>query len=145
MADLIDILPDFDLSPWRHLTYSLEKKNVLTAELISLDPVEIARKCPLPLKEVRRFAAAVTEALKADLGHRSMPPSPYPQFQYDGSEPLRKRARRARSEKPLNEVRYVRTLDPRIDECLGGGFPTGSICEVVGERYVTLTFCYNDY
>lgn len=140
MADLIDVLPDFDSSPWRHLTYSLEKKSILTAELISLDPIEIARKCPLPLKEVRRMAAAVTEALKAELGRQCMPPPPRPQVRENRGEPSAKRARLETTKTPHKEVNYVKTLDRRIDECLGGGFPAGHICEIVGERYTTI-FC----
>lgn len=144
MADLIEVLPKFDLVPWRHLTYSLEKKNVLTAELISLDPIEIARRCPLPLGEVRRMVAAVLEALKTDLGYRLTPPLP-PSLKGHG-EPVRKKPRLESKElqpedvRPQpqvlrsEELRYVKTLDPRIDECLGGGFPAGSICEIVGER-----------
>lgn len=134
MADLIDVLPNYDLSPWRHLTYSLEKKGISTAELISLDPVEIARKCPLPLKEVRRMAAAVTDALKADLGRQSMPPPARPQGQSDAGERPAKRSKLGPVESPSKELQYVKTLDPRIDECLGGGFPAGSVCEIVGER-----------
>ncbi|KAK5949752.1 DNA repair protein rhp57 [Knufia fluminis] len=139
MADLIEILPNFDLQPWRHLTYSLEKKNILTAELVSLDPIEIARKCPLPLKEVRRMAAAVTEALRADAGYRCMPPPPRPQDKGDSEEPPRKRVRLEDPKPSIKDLQYVKTLDARIDEALGGGFPAGSICEIVGESAVGKT------
>jgi len=139
MADLIDVLPSYDLSPWRHLTYSLEKKGISTAELISLDPVETARKCPLPLKEVRRMAAAVTEALKAELARQSMPPPARPQGQNDAGERPAKKLKLEHTESPPKAPQYVKTLDPRIDECLGGGFPAGSVCEIVGERYIVLS------
>lgn len=130
MADLREVLPGLDLKPWRHLTYSLEKKNVTTAELISLDPIEIARKCPLPLKEVGRMAAAVTRALQVDLGLLGKV-SPA-RTQVDGEEPPRKKVKL--EAKPIHEVEYVKILDQRIDDALGGGFPTGSISEIVGER-----------
>lgn len=132
MADLREVLPQFDLQPWRHLTYSLEKKNVLTAELISQDPVEIARRCPLPLKEVKRLIAVVNAALQADLtpvtiGHRST-------SEDEANGPLKKKLWREQETVVKKEMTFVRTLDANIDQCLGGGFPTGSITEIVGER-----------
>lgn len=133
MADLTEVLPHFDLEPWKHLTYSLGKRNILTAELIAIDPVEIVKRCPLPLKEVRRMATAVTDALRADLGFVSMPPPSRPQV--NGEESRNKKAIFG----PTAEARaaqYVKTLDSTIDECLRGGLPTGRITEIVGERYV---------
>lgn len=136
MADLIDVLPNFDLAQWRHLTYSLEKKNISTAELIALDPVEIARKCPLPLTEVRRLAAAVLQALKADLAVKSDSVKQSAKQRPSQNSPPRKKACLESQNQPLT-ARHppcVKTLDPRIDQWLGGGFPVGSICEIVGER-----------
>lgn len=140
MADLIDVLPNFDLAQWRHLTYSLEKKNVSTAELIALDPVEIARKCPLPLTEVRRLAAAVLQALKVDLAVKNDSVNPSANQKTGKNSPPRKKARTEPRDQPLTArpLLYVKTLDPRIDQWLGGGFPVGSICEIVGERLVVL-------
>lgn len=132
MADLIDVLPNFDLKPWRHLTFSLEKKGILTSELITLEPVEVAKKCPLPLKELRRLIAAVIEALQADMGYPSARKS-LETVEGDGNgERARKRQRRDESSRP--NPQYVKTLDPSIDAVLGGGFPTGRITEIVGER-----------
>lgn len=132
MADLKDVLPHFDIQPWRHLTYSLEKKNVLTAELISQDAVEIARRCPLPLKEVKRLIAAVNAALQADLTSATI--GPRSASEDDASEPFRKKPRAERPRGLKKKMTFVRTLDASIDQCLGGGFPTGSISEIVGER-----------
>lgn len=132
MADLKDVLPRFDIQPWRHLTYSLEKKNILTAELISQDAVEIARRCPLPLKEVKRLIAAVNAALQADLSLTTA--APQSASQNEISEPLKKRLRIEQPRPLEKQMTFVRTLDADIDQCLGGGFPTGSICEIVGER-----------
>lgn len=127
MADLIDVLPKFDLKPWRHLIFSLEKKGILTAELVTLEPVEIVKKCPLPLKELRRFVATVVEALQADIGYP-------PKVQAADQHTDRPRKRQRREETSDISPRYVKTLDPSIDAVLGGGFPTGRITEIVGER-----------
>lgn len=131
MADLTEVLPNFDLEPWKHLTFSLEKRNVLTAELISLDPTEIVKRCPLPLKEVERMTAAVTCALKADLGFLSMQPPPERQVEVE--RPLKDTGQPGHP-LPQKRAQFVKTLDSAIDHCLGGGFPTGKITEIVGER-----------
>lgn len=132
MADLTDVLPDFDTQPWRHLTYSLEKKNILTAELISQDPLDIARKCPLPLKEVKRMAAAVNVALQADVHRRN--PRLRSTSRDESQEPVRKKQRTEETPDATEDMQFAKTLDINIDQCLGGGFPTGNVCEIVGER-----------
>lgn len=132
MADLKDILPSFDLQPWRHLTFSLEKKNVLTVELITQDAVEIARKCPLPPREVKRFATAVIVALQKDVLGALMVSQSSPQK--EDKEPPRKKLRVEQREPVEEELCFVKTLDENIDYCLGGGFPTGHVSEIVGER-----------
>ena len=38
------------------------------------------------------------------------------------------------------EWNTISTLDDGIDAILGGGLPTGYLCEVTGERYVFHTF-----
>lgn len=132
MADLREVLPSFDLQPWRHLTFSLEKKNVYTAELITQDSVEIARKCPLPPREVKRFATAVIAALQQDVLGTVLISQTSPQK--EDEQPPRKKLRFDQAESGKKEVRFVKTLDANIDHCLGGGFPTGNVCEIVGER-----------
>ena len=132
MADLTDVLPNFDQKPWKHLFFSLEKKGILTAELVALDPIEIAKRCPLPLKEVRRLTAAIIQALKADLAFASISAPPRRPSEEGGPPPKKVCTyERTLPPRPL----FVRTLDPAIDECLGGGFAAGSITEIVGERY----------
>ena len=132
MADLIDVLPKFDLKPWRHLTFSLEKKGILTAELIALEPIEIVKKCPLPLKELRRFIAVVVEAVQADIGYPQIRNSS--KVRADDEDDGRPRKRQRCEELPKTSTGCVKTLDPSIDAVLGGGFPTGRITEIVGER-----------
>lgn len=135
MADLKDVLPNFDTQPWRHLTYSLEKKNVLTAELIAQDPVDIARRCPLPLREVKRFVEALNAAIRTEIIPISR--TSQTKLQEKDGEPARKKARTKHTTEHTDRkqrMTFVKTLDDNIDRCLGGGFPTGHICEIVGER-----------
>lgn len=119
MTDLSDVLPNFDLNPWRHLLFSLEKKGITVLELISDDHMQIARKCPLPPKEVARMAKAVLQALHARVGYSSSAIS---------------QQHSLRSISDLQTTSYVSTTDSVLDECLGGGFPTGHVTEIVGER-----------
>lgn len=132
MADLKDVAPSFDLQPWRHLTYSLEKKEVSTAELITQDPLTIARRCPLPPREVKRLATAVITALQQDVLAAVV--ATRPSIDKDDESPVRKKPRLEQTESAERDLLFVKTLDDNIDYCLGGGFPTGNVCEIVGER-----------
>lgn len=132
MADLKDIIPTFDLQPWRHLTYSLQKRNVSTAELVSQHPVDIARKCPLPLREVKRLVAVVIAALRQDVASNRLTQLSAPQS--EDTEPPKKKLRVEHTDSFEATSLFVKTLDRNIDHCLGGGFPTRSVCEIVGER-----------
>lgn len=67
MSDLLDTLPDFNVKPYSHLLHSLEKNDITVTDLLTLDPIEIARKCPLPLLDLRRLVSDVIEALQKDL------------------------------------------------------------------------------
>ena len=134
MSDLSEVLPNFDLKPWKHMTFSLEKKGITTAELISRDVKLLAKTIPLPLREVERMATAITKALHEDLGFNTMPPPPVPRR--DGAEPPRKRQRTApkQSKAQDKKVQFITTLDTNIDQLLGGGIPAGFLTEIVGER-----------
>ena len=134
MSDLLDTLPDFDVRPYSHLLHSLEKNDVTVTDLVTLDPVEIARKCPLPLLDVRRLVSDVIEALQKDL-------KMLPSKQSTSSELLAPTSDDKPSSNGVQLKRYgqnlthVKTLDPAVDNLLGGGFPTGYVTEISGERY----------
>ncbi len=133
MSDLLDTLPDFDVKSYSHLLHSLEKNDVTTTDLVTLDPVEIARKCPLPLLDVRRLASDVIEALQKDL-------KMMPMKQSTSGELLAPSSDDKPSSNSLSlqlrgqDMAFVKTLDPALDEQLGGGFPVGYVTEIVGER-----------
>lgn len=128
MCDLSTV-PRLDLRPYSHLIHSLQKNDYTVADLLSLEPSEIARKCPLPLLDVRRLVAEVIRCLQIDAGMSS-------ERQSTSSELLASTTATTPEQASLSEVGYVKTLDPRIDEVLGGGFATGYISEIAGERYV---------
>lgn len=130
MADLHETLPDFDVKPFFRLMHSLKKNEITVADLISLDPAEIARKCPLPLLDVRQLVAAVIQHTQRDL-------SMLPAERSTSSELIASTTDTRINSHPLpakNQAMFIKTLDPEIDELLGGGFPCGYVTEVVGER-----------
>ena len=133
MSDLSETLPDFDLGPYQHLLHSLQKNEITVADLISLEPVEIARKCPLPLLDVRRLASSVIEHLQRDLhmiAHETSTSSELLASTSGHKDAGIDVGSLARTEDPT----FISTGDPRLDDVLGGGLPTGYITEVVGER-----------
>lgn len=122
MTDLSEVLPDFDLQPYRHLTHSLEKNHVSLSELISLDPIEIAKRCPLPLGDLRAMIQDIIKALQEDLGVK------------DATKSTGSGAWFKNKEDGASQTVTVKTLDAKIDACLGGGILPGYLTEIVGER-----------
>ena len=115
LHDLLGVLPNY-----KPLIHSLEQSGLTVADIVSLEPAEIARKGLWPLLDISRFASEVIRWLQADLNMLS------------SSGPAASMHAVGRSQQP--EVGFVRTLDPDIDAVLGGGFATGYMSEVVGER-----------
>jgi hypothetical protein len=138
MSDLAQVLPDFDVGPYSHLLHSLEKHDCTVADLVSIDPVDIARKCPLPLLDLRRLVLAVIQAIQSDLHI-------LPEQQPTTSDLLGPTS----DEQQLNPVQlttsedigYIKTLEPDIDALLVGGLPVGYVSEIVGERLVESGIC----
>ena len=132
MTDLTIVLPGFQTQQFTHLLPSLEKSDVTTADLLTLDCTEIAKRAHIPLLDLKRLANAVLIALQADLGIQEVG---------DGAQApgfLRKSGQEL-----LDSWTTISTLDDELDRALGGGIPTGYITEVTGERYTScgLTFC----
>lgn len=129
MSDLLDVLPDFDIKPYTHLFHSLEKNDVTVADLITSDPKEIARRCPLPSADVQRLVADVIQALHGDVQSglkkvNTAAPAAGPDDKSTGS---------------VKGHQQVKTLDSAIDRALAGGFQPGHITEIVGESAVGKT------
>ncbi|KIW13627.1 hypothetical protein PV08_08818 [Exophiala spinifera] len=136
MSDLLEVLPNFDPKSHRHLLHSLEKNDITVADLISLDPIDIARKCPLPTTDVQLLVSDVVKALQEDV-HEAV------NERWEIGPPEQRKETSAGQEEVggdihSNEVR-VKTLDIDIDGALGGGLVPGHIIEVVGESAVGKT------
>lgn len=133
MTDLLHTLPNFPTKLYTHLIPSLEKNLITTTDLLTLDPLEVAKRAQLPLLDVRRLTNHVLASLQSQLGV------------VGGSEALRKygdppnvdNASRLRGlgTEIAEKWSAISTLDPTIDSALGGGIPTTYITEVTGERY----------
>jgi DNA repair protein RAD57 len=127
MSDLAIILPNFDVRPYYRLLHSLEKHEITVADLVSVEPTEIARKCPLPLLEVRRLIADIVQCLQSDL---KMVPE-----KHLSSDSLLASTNDVKSKpETATKTAFIATTDSKIDDVLGGGFATGYVTEVVGER-----------
>ncbi|KAL8789593.1 MAG: hypothetical protein Q9213_001029 [Squamulea squamosa] len=131
MTDLLHTLPNFPTRHYTHLIPSLEKNLITTTDLLTLDPLEVAKRAQLPLLDVRRLANHVLTSLQSQLGV------------IDGKEALRKyedpprvgdapslRGSGSTISKPWSSIS---TLDPSLDTALGGGIPTTYITELTGE------------
>ena len=135
MSDILHALPDFDVKPYSHLFYSIEKNNITVADLLTLDPLEIARRCPLPLLEVKRLVKDVISACQNDAGIAA-------EAVATGDEILtgsHGRGRRSKWHQADARLHMIKTLDADLDNALEGGIHTGYITEIAGESAVGKT------
>ncbi|KAL9012621.1 MAG: hypothetical protein Q9180_009085, partial [Flavoplaca navasiana] len=133
MTDLIHSLPNFPTKQYTHLLPSLERNLITTTDLLTLDPLEIAKRAHLPLLDVRRLANHVLASLQTQLGVIDEPEA---LRNYEDSSKLEDASSLKRSGKTVSEPwSVISTLDPLLDAALGGGIPTAYITEVTGERY----------
>lgn len=132
MSDIHSVLPDFPTAPYTHLLPSLERAHICTADLLCSDALDVAKAAQLPARQVRRLREEFEEALRGDLGISGG-------FRSDGkvasSEGSGGRLRCSALEL-RDRWKTVSCLDEGLDRALGGGFPTGVLTEVTGERYV---------
>ncbi|CAN6662965.1 DNA repair protein Rad57p [Trichomonascus vanleenenianus] len=111
--DLFSTYPDLDSSQFDSLLDALEQSKVLTYELLSLSPAEIARKCRRSAREVEALKSLIASYAEKDISSIAFT---------SGDALLAK-----------EESNVFSTGDPEIDALLGGGIRTGTITEVVGE------------
>jgi DNA repair protein RAD57 len=124
MTDLTAVLPGFPTQQYVRLLPSLEKNLVTTADLLTLDCVEVAKRAQLPLLDVKRLCKAVLEALQGNLGIKEL----------EGETQGASSALKKKGKDIVNSWNTISTLDNELDLALGGGIPTGYITEVTGER-----------
>lgn len=143
MTDLLQILPAFPHPPFASLLPAIEHHGLTTTDLLALHPADIAKQTRLPLLDLKRFIAAVQASLSDQLG-----PPEYPLVSLDetrqqlldlslapGSD-----TDNAPAEPPLPapnpgpaQPDLISTLDPDLDQALGGGVPVGVVTEFAGE------------
>lgn len=137
MTDLTAVLPAFPTHQYARLLSSLEKHLVTTADLLTQDYTEVAKRAQLPLLDVKRFCNAVLEALQSDLGINGVG---------NGDMAQGKQIPRLRKlgTDVVNAWDTISTLDDDLDRALRGGIPAGYITEVTGERSAT-SYLYLSY
>ncbi|KAJ6109497.1 DNA recombination and repair protein Rad51 C-terminal [Penicillium sp. IBT 16267x] len=134
--DLLSVLPGFATKPYAHLLPSLERSKLTTADLITLDTLEIAKRAHVPPADVRRLCVHVVEALHADIGFQKTQTNIDSEEEKDPSSGINADA--AATLGPSIKLQpspweMISTLDPTMDALLGGGIPTGYLTEVTGE------------
>lgn len=92
-----------------------------TADLLTLPPLDIARRAQVPTAEVKRLSDAVLKELHAHLGFGDASGE-----EHSLADDHKDVARHAPS--------VISTLDPDLDAVLNGGIPTGYVVEITGER-----------
>jgi DNA repair protein RAD57 len=144
MADIHTVLPSFDTGPFDHLFPSLDRHGFRLSDLLAFDLNVIAKPTQLPIVELRRLQYAVRNALLSDMGcgveeelgpSRDVAQEPnLTSDSHDWRRPLRNPVSDNLQKSSWN---FITTLDPGLDEALGGGIPTGNVVEITGERLVS--------
>ena len=125
MTNLLTVLPEFDVRPYTHILPSLEKALVSTADLLTLDALDVAKRAQVPPGEVKKLADALLEGLHSDLTGSST-------LQRHGTANV---GSEVSSDDPdVSSRDVISTLVDRLDQSLGGGILPGYLTEVVGER-----------
>ncbi|WPH01090.1 DNA repair protein rhp57 [Acrodontium crateriforme] len=124
MTNLLRVLPDFDLKPYSHILPSLEKALVSTGDLLTLEPVDVAKRAHVPPGEVKKLLDDLVQRLRTSF-------APSADTSHEGESPLKKST--------LDGRKLISTLDVHIDATLNGGIPAGYLTEVVGESAVGKT------
>ena len=122
MSDILQLLPNIDTEPFEKVLERLEKANISSNDLMTLGPVDVARRADVSIDQVRELTATLITQLHAQLGFDA--PEDTHEKEKDGF---------TGSHKKDSEWSQISTLDDELDAALGGGFPAGQVCEVTGE------------
>lgn len=143
MTDLLVVLPHFPTDKYAHLLPVLEKNQITTADLLTLDSVDLAKKArPLTIGDAKSLSNAVQEALRKSLGISENNEVPNSSLKKRGSQDpattvsdeKREISLRKTGSQVVDSWSTISTLSKDLDIALGGGIPTGYITEVTGER-----------
>ncbi|KAJ5985524.1 hypothetical protein N7499_008192 [Penicillium canescens] len=132
--DLLTVLPGFKTKPYQHLLPALERTKITTVDLLTIEYLEIAKRAHVPPADIRRLCDRVIEALHADIGLKdSEPIIEDSDEEPDSSIHPASLTLGPATNRTTSEWTTISTLDPAMDDLLGGGIPTGYIVEVTGE------------
>lgn len=139
MTDLTSVLPGFPIARFSHLLPSLDKHLITTADLLSLEAPEIAKRAQLPPVEVAKLIDAVLTGL-----HESFVSQDRRAQLEELSEKPRADGAPAEGEEvdkiAVTEATLsISTLDELLDKALGGGIRPGFLTEITGESGVGKT------
>jgi DNA repair protein RAD57 len=140
--DLLSILPDFPIKHHEHILPSFENSHLSITDLLTLDPLQIAKQAKVPLADARRFKEHVIKALHQDVGFEE-------EEQGQGGSMSRETGPAAYTTESANEPSSfgkldvsrwssISTLDPVLDDALCGGIPTRYVTEITGERFTNI-------
>lgn len=130
MSNLLTVLPDFDVKPYSHILVPLEKALVSTADLLTLDAIDVARRAQVPPGEVKKLSDALLATLHSGLNYTEVAVGDGARLD-DGA--VAAVHEKALSGEPWN---FISTLDDELDAALRGGIAPGYLTEIVGERYI---------
>ncbi|KAI7283601.1 P-loop containing nucleoside triphosphate hydrolase protein [Hortaea werneckii] len=125
MTNLLTVLPDLDIRPFTHILPSLEKALVSTADLLTLEPVDIAKRAQVPSREVEKLATTLIDGLHG--GSRDSTDRKGPDGERTGA------GHAIDGESLANDAQAISTLDDDFDRLLNGGIAVGAVTEFVGE------------
>ena len=133
MTDLSRILPDFPIGQYARLLPAIERQQLTTVDLLTLEVADIGKRTKLPLLDVKRLCAAVLGALHTDLGVSDR--QQQQQQQQQGKPNPEGDATTLQHSPPSLAARWrtISTLDTSLDAALGGGVPVGHVTEITGE------------
>ena len=123
MTNLLTVLPELDTQPYSHILPSLERALISTADLLTLDAFDVAKRAQVPPGEVRKLAAALIDGL-----HAATPSS------RTGVNATQTRSGGTSKAADSGHQRSISTLDTGLDAALNGGVTVGQLTEFVGER-----------
>ncbi|KAI6795803.1 hypothetical protein KC361_g4812 [Hortaea werneckii] len=125
MTNLLTVLPDLDIRPFTHILPSLEKALVSAADLLTLEPADIAKRAQVPPREVEKLATTLVDGLNGGSGDDAT---------REGSDAGHAGAGIAIDGEGLaNDAQAISTLDDDFDRLLNGGIAVGAVTEFVGE------------
>ncbi|KAH0292310.1 P-loop containing nucleoside triphosphate hydrolase protein, partial [Aureobasidium sp. EXF-3399] len=124
MSDILQLLPNIDTEPFEKVLERLEKANISSNDLMTLGPIDVARRADVSIDQVRELTATLITQLHAQLGFDALENVHEKEKEKDDS---------ANSAKKDGAWSQISTLDDELDAALGGGFPAGQVCEVTGE------------